>query len=226
MTSQEASASPVTGWALVVPVKRLSVAKTRLTRVAGEQRAALALAFAADTVAAALSSPSVGALLVVTDDPAAADLAASLGAEVIADLPDAGINAALSHGARQAAARWPELGVGALASDLPALRGTELTRALAAAAEHAAAFVCDAEGIGTTLLTARQVEDFGPRFGRRSRAAHRVAGVVELTLAGIPTVRRDVDTEVGLYDARRLGLGPRSAAIAAGLLEPAGPGSR
>ena len=71
MTSAASSASPTARWALVVPVKRLSVAKTRLTRVAGEQREALALAFAADTVAAALSSPSVRALLVVTDDPAA-----------------------------------------------------------------------------------------------------------------------------------------------------------
>jgi 2-phospho-L-lactate guanylyltransferase len=48
-----------------------------------------------------------------------------------------------------------------------------------------------------------------------------VAGVVELTLDQIPTLRRDVDTEVGLYDARRLGLGPRSAAIADALLAPA-----
>ena len=51
---------------------------------------------------------------------------------------------------------------------------------------------------------------FAPRFGHRSRAAHRRAGVVELTDAGLASLRRDVDTEVDLYDAQRLGLGQRS----------------
>lgn len=205
-------------WCLVVPVKRLAVAKTRLTRLAGDRRAELALAFAADTVAAALATDSVGALLVVTDEPAAADLAAELGAEVVADVPDAGLNAALEHGAADAAERWPGLPIAALASDLPALRPAELASALAACLFERKAFVCDAEGIGTTLLAARELVDFQPRFGHRSRAAHRAAGVVEIAAPGLSSLRRDVDTEVGLYDARRLGLGPRSAAIAAELL--------
>jgi 2-phospho-L-lactate guanylyltransferase len=58
---------------------------------------------------------------------------------------------------------------------------------------------------------------FSPRFGGRSRAAHRAAGAVELMLEGIASVRRDVDTEVDLWDALRLGVGPRTKAVAAEL---------
>ena len=46
-------------WSLVVPVKVLARAKTRLATLAGPDRPALALAMAADTVAAALRCPEV-----------------------------------------------------------------------------------------------------------------------------------------------------------------------
>src|SRR5204863_65114 len=55
-------------WSLVVPVKVLTRAKTRLASLAGPDRPALALAMAADTVAAALDCPQVGPVIVVTDD--------------------------------------------------------------------------------------------------------------------------------------------------------------
>src|SRR5215813_3503457 len=47
-------------WSLIVPVKVLAHAKTRLAALAGPDRPALALAMAADTVAAALKSQQVG----------------------------------------------------------------------------------------------------------------------------------------------------------------------
>jgi 2-phospho-L-lactate guanylyltransferase len=42
--------------------------------------------------------------------------------------------------------------------------------------------------------------------------------VAELDLAGIPGLRRDVDTAADLSSASGLGLGPRTAAIAPQLL--------
>ena len=68
-------------WVLVVPVKRLATAKTRLLGVDDALRQELALAFALDTVAAALSADEVAAVLAVTDDPRAA---AALGAAGVA----------------------------------------------------------------------------------------------------------------------------------------------
>lgn len=202
-------------WSIVVPVKRPEVAKTRLADAAGEHRPALARAFAADTVAAATACPIVEAVVVVTDDGPAADEVRGLGAVVVADAPDAGLNAALRHGAEEARRRSPDSGVAALSADLPALRPDELGAALAAAAEHAVSFVGDAAGLGTTLYAVRPGVPFDPRFGGRSRAAHRASGAIELTLSGIPSLRRDVDTDIDLWDALRLGVGPRTKAVAA-----------
>ena len=210
MTATPTDAARDRGWAVVVPVKRLDLAKTRLSRFAGDHRARLASAFAADTVAAALACPAVEGVIVVTDDTEVAEIARGLGATVVTDAPDDGLNPALAYGADRAAALFPSSPLAALSSDLPALRSDELSVALLAARAHPTAFVSDAEGIGTTLLTATTRAAFEPRFGHRSRAAHRRAGVVELTDGGLASLRRDVDTEVDLYDAQRLGLGQRS----------------
>jgi 2-phospho-L-lactate guanylyltransferase len=124
MTAQPAD-SPLT-WSLVVPVKVLARAKSRLAVLAGPHRAALALAMAADTVAAALACPVVDRVIAVTDDAEAARVLAGLGALVTGDEPGRGLNPALRHGAALAAARWPGSAIGALAADLPALRPAEL----------------------------------------------------------------------------------------------------
>jgi 2-phospho-L-lactate/phosphoenolpyruvate guanylyltransferase len=216
------TATPPEGqrWALVVPVKRLARAKTRLTAVAGALRPQLALAFAADTVRAALDCPVVDGVIVVTDEPSAAAELAALGARVTGDRPDAGLNAALLHGASEATRHHPGTGLGALSADLPALRPEELGWALAAAAAYDTAFVADATGSGTTLLLARAGVVLRPAFGPGSRAAHRALGAVELAVAGMASVRRDVDTPADLADALRLGVGPRTRAILATLPDP------
>ena len=169
MTSPPAD-SPLT-WSLVVPVKVLARAKSRLAAAAGPYRPALALAMAADTVAAALACPEVARVIAVTDDPQAAQVLAGLGAIVISDEPDQGLNPALRHGAATAAERWPGSGIAALAADLPALRPAELGLGLRAAARWEHAFVPDAAGSGTTLYAARPGAEFRPRFGTRSAGA-------------------------------------------------------
>lgn len=195
-------------WFLVVPVKRLEVAKTRLGPPYDGARQDLARCFALDTVAAALSSPPVLAVVVVTDDASAAGAMRDLGAEVVPDEPDAGLNPALSHGAEVAAARHPGCGAGALSSDLPALRPAELTAALARAAEHAASFVRDADGEGTTLVTARGPTALRPLFGPDSARRHASSGHHEITGGGLDSLRRDVDTADDLAAALALGVGP------------------
>jgi 2-phospho-L-lactate guanylyltransferase len=204
----------VPSWSVVVPAKRLAVAKTRLrplTASLGDGHEELVLALLADTVGAALRSDLVAEVVVVTDDPAARDLVRSLGARTVADEPDAGLNAALEHGA--AAAREPA--VAALSSDLPALRPEELSAALTAAAAVPRAFVADAQGTGTTLLTAAGVP-LHPSFGPGSAAAHRAGGATALT-GSWPGLLRDVDTEADLRAALALGAGPRTRGFAVSL---------
>jgi len=209
------------GWSVLMPVKVLAEAKSRLAGPAGlsgPRRAELALALASDTVTAVLGSDAVARVIVITDDQVAAVALAALGALVVPDEPRAGLNAALRHGAAYAAALWPGDGTAALSADLPALRPGQLSQALRAAAAWPNAFVADAAGDGTTLYTAAPAAAFRPEFGLASRARHAAGGAVELGLDGIPGLRRDVDTPSDLRDAAVLGLGPHSALLGAELL--------
>ncbi|MGH8823566.1 MAG: 2-phospho-L-lactate guanylyltransferase [Jiangellaceae bacterium] len=202
-------------WSVVVPVKRPEVAKTRLADLAGARRPELARAFAADTVAAALACPDVADVVVVTDDTQTAAEASAAGALVVSDEPAAGLNAALRHGADVVRRRHPDRYIAALSADLPALRPDELATTLQAATVYPVSFVGDVAGTGTTLYAVTLASGFEPRFGGRSRAAHRAAGAVELTVPDTASVHRDVDTAVDLWDAVRLGVGPRTAAVVA-----------
>jgi len=202
-------------WTVVLPVKVLARAKSRLAVLAGSRRADLALALASDTVSAVVACPEVARVLVVTSDATAGSRLAALGARVVPDEPGDGLNAALRHGASVAADRWPGSGVAALAADLPALRPAELGRALrAASAAGGAAFVPDAAGVGTTMYAAAPGVVFRPMFGGASRARHASAGAVELCLDGVPGLRRDVDTPEDLRAAVALGAGFRTAEVA------------
>jgi 2-phospho-L-lactate guanylyltransferase len=206
-------------WSIVVPVKRLAQAKSRLY-AAGDrplpERRTMVLAFALDTIGAALSTARVDRVVVVTDEAEAAGALRDLGAIVVPDRPDAGLNPALQFGATMAAAMAPDNGVAILASDLPALRQDELAEALAAAAAAPRAFVADAAAVGTALLAVGPGQPLEPRYGGDSRLAHLATGAVEL-FGDWPSLRRDVDTPADLVDAEALGVGPATkAAIAAG----------
>ncbi|MGW0536111.1 2-phospho-L-lactate guanylyltransferase [Streptomyces sp. NPDC003032] len=206
-------------WTLVIPLKPLARAKSRLTPTAGDGlRPGLALAFAQDTVAAAVACPAVRDVAVVTDDALARRELAALGARIVPDEPGEGLNAALQHGAAAVRAERTEASVAALNADLPALRPMELARVLDGAAPFPRAFLPDAAGIGTTLLTAVSGMELRPAFGTASRARHTASGAVELTLAGVDSVRQDVDTGEDLRAALALGVGPRTATAAARLL--------
>ncbi|MEU4348484.1 2-phospho-L-lactate guanylyltransferase [Streptomyces sp. NPDC023838] len=207
------TASPAR-WSLVVPLKPLALAKSRLAASVGAAlRPRLALAFALDTVAAALTCPAVRDVAVVTDDPLAGAELAALGARIVGDRPAAGLNAALAHGAYAVRAARPGAAVAALNADLPALRPAELGRVLDAASAFPRAFLTDAAGIGTTFLSAAPGVDLAPAFGGPSRAAHSASGAAEILLAGVDSVRQDVDTGADLRTALALGPGPATAAL-------------
>ncbi len=200
-------------WTAVVPVKRTEHAKSRLEGADAHLRRQIALAVASDTVTALQSSRSVAETIVVTDDDAAGRAAQMLGARVVADVPDAGLNPALVHGAERASVWYPEAGIVLVSADLPAARPQEVDLALAECARHARSFVCDVAGTGTTMLAGLPGERLRPLFGRRSRAAHHRDGCTEVRRRGIASVRRDVDTWVDLWDAARLGLGPATQEV-------------
>lgn len=199
-------------WTVVVPVKRLDAAKSRLRgALPGVPHESLVLALAVDTVRAVLACGVAAEILVVTNDPRVAAVVRPAGALVVPDTPDAGLNAAFRHGAAAAAAAR----VAGLTADLPALRPAQLAAALRAAdagPPGVRRFVADAPGSGTVLLAAPPGMPLDPRFGDGSAGAHTASGALELC-GDWPTLRRDVDTRDDLMAAARLGLGPRTAAL-------------
>ncbi|GGV74393.1 2-phospho-L-lactate guanylyltransferase [Streptomyces griseoloalbus] len=206
-------------WTLVVPLKPLAQAKSRLSDTADDGlRPGLALAFAQDTVAAALECPAVRDVVVVTNDALAARELAALGAGIVPDEPRGGLNAAYAHAATVVHASRGEACLAALNADLPALRPAELARVLDTAAEFPRAFLADAAAFGTTMLAATRGRELRPLFGPDSRARHRASGAVELCLETVDSVRQDVDTGDDLRAALALGVGPHTAAVAARLL--------
>jgi 2-phospho-L-lactate guanylyltransferase len=197
---------------LIIAVKRLTAAKTRLAPVfSARTRENVVLAMLVDTLGAAARVGSLRSISVITPDEAAAAAAIELGADVLADPTPEGhsdpLNNAITAAERAIAGSFSNIVV--LQGDLPALQTQELSEAIAAARHHRRSFVADRLGTGTSALFA-----FGaaldPQFGPDSSARHRRSGAIELTGAW-PGLRCDVDTPADLAVARRLGVGAATA---------------
>lgn len=201
-------------WTVVIPAKAPARAKSRLApHVDDASRAALARAFAADTIGVALVAPSVARVIVVGDDPSLAGDAEFLDERQAARR---GLTAAIEFGIGNARATGAG-NVAVLLGDLPCLRPDDLDDALALAAGHPLAFVPDADGTGTTLATALAGVRFEPRFGLDSAGEHARAGFVQLEASA--RLRRDVDTLAALEDAIALGTGANTAHVVATLAD-------
>lgn len=193
---------PVPAVHLVIPA-RGGHGKTRLIAPGNVRHAGLARALAQDTIQAALDCDAVASVVVVTSDRRLAAWARSW-CRVLAD-PGTGLSGAIATGLAALAAADV---AGVLLADLPALSPTDLATALRAASQRPA-FVPDAAGTGTVLLTGRAAE-LRPAFGPGSAAAHaRHAVRLELDL---PRLRRDVDDAADLAAALTLGVGRHTAA--------------
>lgn len=202
---------------LVIAVKRLTAAKTRLAPMfSAATRENVVLAMLIDTITAAMAVPVLRSVLVVTPDDVAAAAARSLGALVLVDPTPLGhrdpLNNALA--AAEALARRECPNVVALQGDLPALQTDELAEAIDAARGHRRSFVTDRHGTGTAALLSFGVA-LDPRFGPDSAERHRRSGAIELT-GDWPGLRSDVDTPDDLGVARDLGVGPATARAISG----------
>jgi 2-phospho-L-lactate guanylyltransferase len=192
-------------FALLVPVKTLSLAKSRLSVAEVDEREPLMRAFALDAIAAAVASPAVAQVHVVTDD-AGFDVG---GAQRLPDEGDGDLNRALHAASLRVRLVDPDLAVAAMCADLPSLRTEDLTDALSAGLTSRW-FVADAAGTGTTLLAAGPGVALEPHFGAGSALRHEESGAVPVR-AELSSLRRDVDTEADLAAARELGVGTHTA---------------
>lgn len=206
----------MTEWCVLVPQKALTRAKGRLD-LESVARRAIATAMLRDTVEAAAAAPGVARVVVLWDDEADAGCLPGVEGVGTAGLS---LNAALDLGAAHVRGPEPGLGVAVVPGDLPALDPADLTRCLERAAGHARAFLPDADGTGTTVLTAAPGVILVPRYGPSSTLAHAVTGAHLIRPEELLSLREDVDDLESLARALDLGCGPRtrSACAAAGLL--------
>ncbi|KJX74999.1 2-phospho-L-lactate guanylyltransferase [Mycobacterium lepromatosis] len=203
---------------LIIAVKRLAAAKTRLGPVFSTRtRENVVLAMLVDTLTAAARVSALHSITVITPDEAAAAAATELGAEVLTDpTPDGHsdpLNNAIAAAEHAIAGLFSNIVV--LQGDLPALQTQELSEAIAAARHHQRSFVADRLGSGTAALCTFGTA-LNPQFGPDSSAQHRRSGAIELT-GPWPGLRCDVDTPADLAAALRLGIGAATARVIAHL---------
>jgi 2-phospho-L-lactate guanylyltransferase len=209
---------------LIIAIKRLSAAKTRLAPMfdglAHGAREELVLAMLADTITAAAAVPAVHTITVVTPDRVAAEAARSLGAHVLMDPTPVGhadpLNTALRTA--EAALRPSTSNIAVLQGDLPALQSRELAQALTAARSHPRSFVSDRHGTGTAALFAFGVP-LDPGFGLNSARRHANSGAIELTRPW-PGLRCDIDVADDLAAALRLAVGIATKRAVGGMTMP------
>lgn len=194
----------MTGWLVVVPVRRFAAAKTRLVV---PDRADVARAVALDTLQVLTSVPAVRRVLVVTDDPGERSWP---GAVRVVRQARRGLGAAITEGIAAARLLDPHAPVAVVLGDLPRITPIAVTAVLAAAVRVPVGVVRDAAGTGTTTVTIAPGVRFASAFGPDSAARHRALGAVELTTGA--ALRHDLDTAADLATARH-SAGPRLTAL-------------
>jgi len=218
-------------WALV-PLRGLEDAKTRLgAELDPEERLELVVTMATRTLAATRDALGIAGTVLVTADPAAADLATRFGARTLVQrLP--GLNAALRE-ARAVAVNLGATAILVLPIDLPAISPGVLENVLADAADLGATdaastggvrdrplvlAVPDRHGGGTNALLVSPPAAIEPAFGEGSFAAHRAAaagaGAAFRRHEGPLTL--DVDTGADLLVAEAGGVGPDGVGVGPG----------
>ena len=186
-------------WVVVVPVKPAADGKTRLAgALSAASRERLVRAMALDTIAAAAAADGVDAG--GGRDGRRRRCGSCSRVRGPGGRSRRRPQRGRARGHRPRAPAGP--GVAVLLGDLPALRPSDLADALSMAAAHDRALVADADGTGTTVLTALPGVALDPRFGAGSAAAHERAGHVRLAVPG------RVDRAARRRRGRRPGGGP------------------
>jgi 2-phospho-L-lactate guanylyltransferase len=192
---------------VVVPVRSLEGAKSRLGAVLdAEERRDLVARLLARTVAAALRTPGVAEVVVVSPDPDVLALAERAGARTVAQ-PSRGLNPAIGE-ARAASPGAGRLLV--LPADIPGVSPAALGALLDAgdrAGPPSVVLAPDRHGRGTNALLLDPPDVIDPAFGGDSRAGHawlaESADIRFVELAGILELDMDTPDDLLLAEAIR-----------------------
>jgi len=191
--------------AVVIPVRTFEGAKSRLGAVLdAEERRDLVERLLRRTVAAALATPGVAEVVVVSPDPEVLVVAVAAGARPLAQR-SRGLNPGLQEA--RAAVSADRLLV--LPGDLPAVTPGDIAQILAAGDAAGAPGVIlapDRHGRGTNALLLAPPDVIDPAFGGDSRAAHAwLASSADAAYVEVPGILAlDIDTPDDLLLAEPL----------------------
>jgi 2-phospho-L-lactate guanylyltransferase len=154
----------------IVPVKRLSRAKQRLSPLlSGSERADLARAMLCDVLMTLRATPELSDIIVVTGDPMAANLAISFGARVVNDIMEAGVNMAVESGLKSFDSASAAL---IIPADVPFVKVTDIQAVISKLGQHSVVLAPASSDGGTNALAMRKVDLIAPSFGEDSFARH------------------------------------------------------
>ncbi len=183
-------------WA-VVPVKEFTSAKQRLaTHLTPEQRRALAAAMFEDVLEALAAVAGLAGILVVTADPAAADLARRYGAHVSTDGACSGHTGAVAAASRRLADEG-RAGMITIPGDIPAITVAEISATLAAHQPAPSFTIVPAhDDLGSNAIICSPPDAVTLQFGDNSFFPHldtsRRTGITP-TIVRQPGIARDID---------------------------------
>ena len=182
--------------AALVPVKRLTQAKSRLRTVLSDsQRREFVLAMLEDVLRLTLGQRAIAITAVVSPDEEVLAFARRLGAQPIPEPSGSrGLNAALAFAA-DVLARQGAGGLLVLPADAPLATPADI-EAVLAAWQEAAVVLCASHSGGTGALAMRPPQAIPFRFGPRSFAAHRRAAVergLPVAVVSRPGLALDID---------------------------------
>jgi len=204
--SNSAAVRPV----VVVPVKRLADAKSRLANELDEAaRNALVVAMLEDLLTA-LREVYDGPVMLVSPGDEYVEVASPFGVTWERD-SGAGYNEAMAHAARTPAVQ----AAGAmliLPADLPGAGSGDIERCIEALADSQVVVASAVDG-GTAALGLRPADVIAPAFGPQSAERHREAAVtagVTLAVIDAPSLAYDIDT-LGMLSAAPAAFTPGSA---------------
>jgi 2-phospho-L-lactate guanylyltransferase len=198
--------------AVVIPVRTFEGAKSRLGAVLdAEERRDLVERLLLRTVAAALATPGVTDVVVVSPDPLVLAVATAAGARPVTQR-SRGLNPAL----QEARAGILEDRLLVVPGDLPTVTAADLLAILTAgddAGTPSVVLAPDRHGRGTNALLLTPPDVIDPAFGGDSRAAHAwLASSAEAAYVEVPDLLAlDIDTPDDLLLAETLLLEPGHA---------------
>jgi len=206
-------------WA-VVPIKDTNAAKQRLTEAApAEFRQALALAMAEDVLAALAAATRLAGVVVVTVDPAAAELAARYGAQTQAEGALDGHTGAVTAAARLLAAEGAA-GMLTVPGDIPLITPAEIDEIVAAHLPAPSFTIVPAhDELGSNAILMSPPGAVPLRFGEDSFFPHLAAAGacgIKPTVLHLPGIAFDIDNPVDLAHFSRLGSNTRAGRLLAG----------